>query len=326
MNSKAQNIIEEKATYQDLDHGITLVDAEYGNKPGAAAIYLMIEDGEVAIIETGTNHSVPYVKQVLETKGLSFKNVRYVIPTHVHLDHAGGAGELMHLCKNAQLVIHPFGAAHMIDPSKLEAGTIAVYGEKKFRKLYGKIRPVDASRIIEAAGFFKLKLNGRKLQFLDTPGHARHHFCVFDIKSNGIFTGDTFGVSYPQLTTAHGPCVFATTTPVQFDPGSLLQSIECLASREPDIMYLTHFGPVVPTEVAIKQLKRSVRAFANMALELQAEPENRIERLQVMIKSYLLETLAAMGCEQSPELQAEVIENDVLLNAQGLDFWLGRQG
>ena len=313
------------AKYKDLGYGITVIDAEYGSS-GVAALYLMIEDGEAAIIETGTNHSVPFIKEVLKSKQLSFNDIRYVIPTHVHLDHAGGAGELMHQCPNAKLVIHPYGAAHMIDPSKLEAGTIAVYGEKKFRELYGKIRPVDASRVIEAPGFTKLKLNGRKLQFLDTPGHARHHFCVYDKKSNGIFTGDTFGVSYPQLTTAQGPFVFATTTPVQFDPGSLLQSIECLASRKPDNMYLTHFGPVVPTENAVKQLKRSVRKFANMALDVQTKPEGRVEYLQQQVKDYLLETLAEMGCEQSPEFQAETIENDTLLNAQGLDFWLGRQG
>lgn len=314
-----------QATYLDLEHGITLVDAEYG-QAGVAAIYLMIEGDDVTIIETGTNHSVPYIQQVLESKKLSFDNVRYVMPTHVHLDHAGGAGELMHQCKNAQLVIHPFGARHMIDPSKLEAGTIAVYGKEKFRKLYGKIRPIEASRVIEAHGFTKLNLNGRKLQFLDTPGHARHHYCIYDKRSNGIFTGDTFGVSYPQLTTQQGPMIFATTTPVQFDPGSLLQSIECLASRKPDNMYLTHFGPIVPTENVVKQLKRSVQKFANIGLDLQINHGNRIENIQEKIKIYLLEVLADMGCEQSEEFQLAVIESDTLLNAQGLDFWLKKQG
>lgn len=314
-----------KTKTQNLGHGITLVDAEYGQS-GVAAIYIMEEDGEVAIIETGTNNSVPYVEEALQSLQLSFDNVVYIIPTHVHLDHAGGAGELMHQCKNAKLVIHPFGARHMIDPSKLEAGTIAVYGKKKFRKLYGKIRPIDASRVIEAPGFTKLKLNGRKLQFLDTPGHARHHFCIVDKKSNGIFSGDTFGVCYPQLTTKQGPFIFATTTPVQFDPGSLLQSIECLASRKPEHLYLTHFGAIVPTEEIVNQLKRSVRKFANLALDLQNKPENRVDVLQQKLKEYLLNVLAEMGCEQSLEFQQKVIEGDVLLNAQGLDFWLDHQG
>jgi len=200
-----------KATYHELEHGITVIDAEYGSS-GVAALYLMQAEDQVAIIETGTNHSVPLILEVLESKGLNFDNVRYVIPTHVHLDHAGGAGELMYQCKHAELIIHPFGAAHMIDPSRLEAGTIAVYGADKFRDLYGSIRPIDASRVIEASDNFKVKLNGRELEFLDTPGHAKHHFCVVDKTSQGIFTGDTFGLCYPQLTTKHGPFAFATTT------------------------------------------------------------------------------------------------------------------
>ncbi len=312
-----------KTNTKDFDHGISLIDAEYGQS-GVAAIYLMIEGDQVAIIETGTNNSVPYIKAALESKGLSFANVRYIIPTHVHLDHAGGAGDLMHKCANAELIIHPFGAAHMVDPSRLEAGTIAVYGEEKFRKLYGKIRPIDKNRIIEAPGFFKLKMNGRKLQFLDTPGHARHHFCVFDKKSNSIFTGDTFGVSYPRLSTEQGPFIFATTTPVQFDPGSLLQSIECLASREPENMYLTHFGPIKPTTDMVKQLKRSIRHFANIALDVQEMEGDRLKYLKNEVQSYLLEQLADMGCHQSVEEQMSIIKGDCLLNAQGLDFWLGR--
>jgi glyoxylase-like metal-dependent hydrolase (beta-lactamase superfamily II) len=312
-----------KSNTKDLGHGITLIDAEYGQS-GVAGIYLMEQDGEVAIIETGTNHSVPYVAQALKEKDLSFDHVRYIIPTHVHLDHAGGAGELMHQCHNAQLVVHPFGTRHLVDPSKLEAGTIAVYGEEKFRKLYGKIRPIDASRVIEAPGFFKLKLSGRKLKFFDTPGHARHHFCIYDKQSNGIFTGDTFGVSYPQITTKQGRFIFATTTPVQFDPGSLLQSIDCLTSLNPNTMYLTHFGAITPSPEVIKQLRRSVRKFSNIALELQTVTENRVELIQQALKQYLLDVLKEMECEQSPSFCEEVIEFDTLLNAQGLDFWLSK--
>lgn len=310
-------------TTHDLGHGITLVDAEYGQS-GVAAVYLLEQDGEVAIIETGTNHSVPYIQTALEAKNLSFDNVRYIIPTHVHLDHAGGAGELMHQCPNAQLIVHPFGARHLVDPSKLEAGTIAVYGEEKFRKLYGKIRPIDANRVIEAPGFFKIKLNGRSLKFIDTPGHARHHFCIYDKQSSGIFTGDTFGVSYPQITTNQGPLVFATTTPVQFDPGSLLQSIDCLISLEPKSMYLTHFSSITPSHDVVKQLKRSIRNFSNIALDLQSEPENRIQNIQERLTDFLLGVLKEMGCHQTPEFCEAVIKADMKLNAKGLDFWLSK--
>ena len=310
--------------YEDLSYGITLVDAEYGQKAGVAALYLMVQNGKVAIIETGTNHSVPFIKEVLSTKNLSFDDVLYIIPTHVHLDHAGGAGDLMHLCKNAQLVIHPFGARHMIDPSKLEAGTIAVYGEENFRKLYGTIRPIDASRVIEAPDNFEVDFNGRKLQFIDTPGHARHHFCIIDETSKGIFSGDTFGVSYPQLTTPKGRFIFATTTPVQFDPGSLLQSIDRLMTYKLEQMYLTHFGAITPTPEVVEQLKDSIKAFSNIALELQGETENRLDKIQSGLKYYLLEKLAKMGTQNSEEFNQQAIEFDTKLNAQGLEFWLNK--
>ena len=308
---------------QNYEHGISMVDAEYGQS-GIASIYLLEQAGQVAIIETGTNHSVPYVKEVLTSKGLSFDDVAYVIPTHVHLDHAGGAGEFMHLCKNAKLIVHPFGAAHLIDPSKLIAGTIAVYGEENFKKLYGDIRPIDASRVIEAPGFFSLDFNGRELQFYDTPGHARHHFCVYDKLSKSIFTGDTFGIGYPQLTTKQGRLIFAATTPVQFDPGALLQSIECLMSLKPETMYLTHFGAITPTADIVKQLKRSVRKFANIALDAQEITDNRVEYIQQKLSDYLLDTLEEMGAEQSREYYEKNIAFDCKLNAQGLDFWLSK--
>jgi len=300
-----------------------VVDAEY-HTSGVAALYLMQQGDQVAIIETGTNHSVPLIEEVLQSKGLGFDNVRYVIPTHVHLDHAGGAGELMHQCQHAELVIHPFGAAHMIDPSRLEAGTIAVYGEENFRKLYGSIRPIDKNRVIEAPDGFTIDLNGRELEFLDTPGHARHHFCVVDKTSEGIFTGDTFGLSYPQLTTAEGRFCYATTTPVQFDPDALLASIDRLMSYQPKFMYLTHFGDVEPIKNVVNQLKNAVIDIKNIALEAKDITHNRVKHLQEKVEQDVLKKLAKMKCEQTPEFQLAVMANDIELNAQGMDVWLTR--
>jgi len=311
------------ATFQELDHGITVIDAEY-HTTGVAALYLMQQGDQVAIIETGTNHSVPLILDVLESKSLSFDNVRYVIPTHVHLDHAGGAGELMLQCKNAELIVHPFGASHMIDPSRLEAGTIAVYGEENFRKLYGTIKPIEASRVIQAEDGFRIDLNGRELEFLDTPGHARHHFCVVDKTSEGIFTGDTFGICYPQLTTAEGPFAFATTTPVQFDPDALLKSIERLMTYQPKHMYLTHFGAVEPTAKIVEQLTNAVKVIKELSLSAKDLTENRIEYLNDHLMKHVLATLAEMKCDQSVEFQTSVMAMDIQLNAQGMDVWLTR--
>ena len=309
------------AHYKDLSHGITVMDTEYMSSD-IAALYIIEQEGQVAIVETGTNHSIPYVQEVLESKNLSFDDVRYIIPTHVHLDHAGGASGLMELCVNADLVVHPFGATHMIDPSKLIAGASAVYGEDKFKSLYGEIKAIDKDRVIEAPNGFKLSLNGREFEFIDTPGHARHHFCIYDKQSNGIFSGDTFGLSYPQLTTQAGRFIFATTTPVQFDPDALLNSIDKIVAKNPDKIYLTHFSEIVPTENIIKQLTESVKKFRDIALNAIDNTEDRIEAINQNIQSYLLQILDEMNCNQDIAFQQKVIAFDSLLNAQGLDFWL----
>ena len=250
--------------------------------------------------------------------------MRYIIPTHVHLDHAGGASGLMELCTNAKLVIHPYGAAHMIDPSKLISGASSVYGEEKFKALYGEIKAINKDRVIQAPDGFKLNMNGREFEFLDTPGHARHHFCIYDRQSNGIFSGDTFGLSYPQLPTDAGRFIFATTTPVQFDPDALLNSIDKIMAKNPDQIYLTHFGQISPTPDIVEQLKNSVKEFRNIAMESINSTENRIEIINQGIQNYLLQVLAEMGCNQDTEFQQNVIKFDSLLNAQGIDFWLSK--
>jgi glyoxylase-like metal-dependent hydrolase (beta-lactamase superfamily II) len=309
------------AASTELGHGISLIDAEY-LYPGVVAVYLLQQDDQLAIIETGTANSAASILAVIENRGFSTDNVSYIIPTHVHLDHAGGAGELMPHCKNAQLVIHPYGARHMIDPSKLIAGTIAVYGEEKFRELYGELKPIDASRVIEAPDNFELMLGQRRLRFLDTPGHARHHFCVYDEASQGIFAGDTFGLSYPNLITEAGPFIFPTTTPIQFDPPALLQSIDRLMALQPKQIYLTHFGSIEPTDAVVNQLKKRIHHFTQIALAEMHNDGERLQNIERRLREYLLAELAMMQCHQPVEFCEQFLRNDISLNAQGLEIWL----
>jgi len=309
------------AQYTDLGHGISLIDAEY-LYPDVVAVYLLQQHDQLAIIETGTANSATNILAVIDSLGLSADNVAFIIPTHVHLDHAGGAGELMQRCQNAQLVIHPYGARHMIDPSKLIAGTIAVYGEEKFKQLYGELKPIDAQRVIEAPDNFELTLGERRLRFLDTPGHARHHFCIYDEGSEGIFTGDTFGLCYRKLLTEAGPFIFPTTTPVQFDPPALLQSIDRLMALKPKQMYLTHFGPIEPTDAVVAQLKQRIHDLTQIALAEKHSNGDRLQNIERRLRDYLLAELATMQCHQSAAFCEQFLRNDISLNAQGLDIWL----
>ena len=190
------------ASFLDYEHGISVIDAHH-HRPKLAAFYLIIEGNQAAFIDTGTSHSIPDALDVLARKGLTPKQVAYVIPTHVHLDHAGGAGAMMRRFPNAKLVAHPKGARHLIDPTKLIAGVTAVYSAKVVARDFGEIVPVDAARVMEAPDGFTLDLNGRQLLFLDTPGHARHHFCVVDGHSRGFLPAiplDCLTVSWIRTT------------------------------------------------------------------------------------------------------------------------------
>ena len=191
----------------------------------------------------------------------------YVIPTHVHLDHAGGAGLLMMQCQNAALVVHPRGARHLIDPSKLVAGAKAVYGENKFKEYYGEIFPIDANRVIQADDNFILDFDGRELRFIDTPGHARHHFCIWDKATKSMFTGDTFGISYRDLDHQDELYILPSTSPVQFDPEALIQSINRIMEFKPERVCLTHFSAIKPTKKATNKLIESIHFVSNLAIK-----------------------------------------------------------
>lgn len=305
----------------DYEHGITVVDAGYG-RPGVAAIHLLVERGRAALVDSGTVHSVDTVMEVLDAKGIRPCDVDYMILTHVHLDHAGGAGEFMRRLPEARAVVHPRGARHLIDPRRLLAGVTAVYGAEETVRRFGQIVPIAAGRIIEAPDELRLDLNGRELLFLDTPGHARHHICVFDRASNAFFTGDTFGLSYREFDTERGEFIFPTTTPVQFDPEALHGSIRRLIGMSPAQMFLTHYGRVGnPTRLA-KDLHECIDAFTAVARQASGSGAIRHGLIRKGLQHLLLERLREHGCRLDRGHALQLLEMDIELNAQGLGVWL----
>jgi glyoxylase-like metal-dependent hydrolase (beta-lactamase superfamily II) len=291
-----------------------------------AACYLLETDSAVAFIEVGNSRSTPRILEVLRRRGRRAEEVTHVIVTHVHLDHAGGAGSLLRELPNAQLVVHPRGARHMIDPSKLEASARAVYGDEEFEAMHGALVPVPEERMLIAEDGFALEVGGRRLSFMDTPGHARHHYCVWDEQTRGWFSGDTFGISYRDLDTPRGAFIFPTTTPVQFDPPALLDSIDRLMAAEPRSMYLTHFGRVQDLSRLASDLKQGVRRFAEEG-ERFADAPDRQEKISAWMRGWLMEGARNHGFEGPDSALEEIFANDIDLNTQGIEFWLdhGRQ-
>lgn len=307
----------------ELDHGIVAIDTEY-TRPLLDASHLIIEDGRVAFVDTGPNEAVPLLLNALVQQNLDVADVDYVFLTHIHLDHAGGAGLLMQALPNARCVIHPRGAPHMVDPAKLIAGAEAVYGKEGVQEMFGEIRSIDAERIVVPNDEERIELGGRPLQILYTEGHARHHYCLNDAQSKGVFTGDSFGISYRELDTAAGEFIFPTSTPVQFDPAEAHKSIDRIMACEPTQLYLTHYSRVRNVNRLAADMHKGIDDYVAMAIR-HADDSNRSEALNTSMFKYLSGRLAQHGFDGDRNAMWSVLQFDVTLNTQGLEVWLDRK-
>ncbi len=307
--------------WRNYGNGISAFDTGYV-RPILAAIHLIVEEDRVAFIDTGTNDSLPNVLAALNKLGLDVTAVDYVILTHIHLDHAGGAGAMMQAFPNAKLVVHPRGVRHMAEPSKLIAGVAAVYGADYVERVYGNILPINSERIISAEDGLVVKLAGRKLTCLDTPGHAKHHIAIVDEKTGDIFTGDVFGLSYRELDVDGSQFIFPTTSPSQFDPEVLHASIDRLLKLNPTAMYLTHYGQLNDVELRGQDLHRRIDAVVKLATAEKATGESRHERIKTALSQYLLSEMRNHGCTLPDKTLLDIWEGDIELNAQGLGIWL----
>ena len=254
---------------------VQLIDCDY-HLPQFAGAYLLQGGGEAAFVETNTAHAVPRMLEVLARAGGSPEDIRYILVTHAHLDHSGGASALMKACPRATLLTHPRAARHLIDPAKLIAGAQRVYGEKVFSELYGKIEPIPADRVRSMEDGSEVDFGGGRLRFLHTRGHANHHTVVQDVQGGGIFTGDAFGLGYPALQ-SKGLFVFPSTSPTDFDGPAARESVSRIVSSGATHAWLTHFGKVANLQAAgaqlIEELERSEDVLARAVKSSLADSE-----------------------------------------------------
>ncbi len=301
--------------------GITAVDTEYV-RPQMDAAHIVVAGTRAAIVDTGPNTAVPLILAGLGQLGLSPDGVEWLFLTHVHLDHAGGAGELMRSLPNATAVVHPRAAPHLIDPEKLIAGTRAVYGAELYDKLYGEILPIPRERLVIAQDGQRFDLAGRTFECVHTPGHALHHQAIVDHGATSIFTGDTFGISYREFDTARGAWIMPTTTPTQFDPKQLKSSINRLMQFRPRRLYLTHYSEVSDCPRLASDMLDAIDAFVRIA---RAAGRGAVPRIQAGLRELAHESLRAHGCTMSGQTIDAILTKDFELNAAGLDAWLQRE-
>lgn len=306
---------------RDFGDGLYALDSGYF-RDEFDAVHLVVEAGRVAVIDTSTQYAVPRILGALSALGLGPDAVDWILLTHVHLDHAGGAGALLQHCPNARVTVHPRGSRHLIDPSKLWAAVCEVYGKPMAEKEYGGLDPIDASRILETPEGATVSLAGRVFEFWDAPGHARHHVYIRDTKTNSFFTGDTFGISYRDFDTAQGAYVFVTSSPSQFTPVDLQASMRRLMAAAPPAVYLTHYAQLKDIQRHGDHLLRQTDQFAEIALAHQSAGEARGARIREALSRLMLKDLASHGVGLSQADCLQVLDLDLTLNSDGLVCWL----
>ncbi|MCD9029307.1 MBL fold metallo-hydrolase [Luteimonas sp. BDR2-5] len=303
-------------------YDITIIDTGYV-RPGLCAAYLVVENGRAALIDCGTASCAQRVLDAIDAAGVAREAVDWLLVTHVHLDHAGAAGPLIQALPNARLVVHPRGAPHMIDPTRLIAGAKAVYGEVAFARDHGGMLPVPEERVVVADDGHVVDLAGRALLCVDTPGHARHHYSVWDARSRSWFAGDTFGLSYREFDNGNGAFILPTTSPVQFDPQQLHDSIDRLLAQSPASIHVAHYGEVGECERLAADLHAQIDAMVAIARAAQGHDDRHARIVDGLAALYTWRA-REHGIDDAAVRVREILDGDIELNAQGLGIWLDR--
>lgn len=283
----------------------------------------VIQEEKLTIVETGPSPSVKHLKEGLQELGFSLDEVKYIIVTHIHLDHAGGAGLLLQECPNAKVVVHPKGARHLAEPERLIAGARAVYGSK-FDDLFDPIVAIPEERLLTRAEGETLQIGENcTLTFFDTPGHANHHFGIYDPVSNGMFTGDTVGVRYEQLAKDGVNLVLPSTSPNQFNPEAMQKAIERFQNMKLSYIYYGHFGMTADAEAGLAQVSEWLPLFLETAKDVKREQKDHEElakRLLALVKDHL------RGQEIPDDHEVyQIIQIDTEVGAMGLLDYLEKQ-
>lgn len=305
----------------EIAQGVYVVDTIDGGIEERTGIYIIKRD-KIAIIDTCTSKAVPRILAALDELDIAYDAVDYLIVTHVHLDHAGGAGLLLQSLPNAQFYVHPKGARHLIDPTRLIESARSVYGEQ-FNELFDPIVPIPQERVVLAEHETRVSMGDADFVFYDTPGHARHHISIYDEASNSMFVGDTTGVNFPVITKAGYDLVLPSTSPNQYDPDEMEASIAFYESLALDCIFLGHYSKVEPPTTAYTQVRFWTPIFLSLTKKALAEaPEAPVDRLVELLLEKIAEDAAANG--YIGELQQHIL-NDVVVSSQGLIHYFSKK-
>ncbi|CAN5436273.1 MBL fold metallo-hydrolase [soil metagenome] len=296
-----------------MKHARHTIDADV--LPRFTASYLRTAGNECAFIEAHTALALPRLLGALAREGRAPEDVRWVVVTHAHLDHAAGASALLAACPHATLLAHPRAAKNLIDPARLIEGATAVYGVARFRELYGTIEPIAKERVRVLADGESFELGDATLTAWDTAGHAFHHFVVDDPSLETVYTGDTFGLVYPALQT-YGRFAIASTSPTGFEPNEARKSLDRVLGLDERWVAPTHFDAYDDAAAIAAQVRRFIDRAASWV-----DAATKTDEPLAEVEAHFLRAWRSAIAEEAPRFGAAehaLLDLDVELNAQGL--------
>jgi hydroxyacylglutathione hydrolase len=306
----------------DNSNSIYVVSPAEGDWPRLSVVYIVVDHGRAAVIDTANNASVPHILTALAHLEIEPEAVDWVIQTHLHFDHAGGAGSLMCALPCARLVVHPRAVRQVVAPTLMWDKTAAHSSAAQTFRLFGRAVPVDENRIVPSSDGMELPLGGRVLRVLNAPGHVWHHIVVWDELAQAFFAGDAFGLSRHELDVGNRSFVLPASSPVQFDPEVMLSTVGRMLAYEPQAMYLAHYGKITRVERAGGDLCRLLHAQMAVARAARGEGSARHVEIFAGLEQLLREERARQQWALDDKASLNLLR--VALNdcAQGLGVWL----
>jgi glyoxylase-like metal-dependent hydrolase (beta-lactamase superfamily II) len=302
----------------DLGHEVFQIDTRMAGYEGITAGYL-IRGERPCLVETGTAPSAPLVRDALASLGVGPEDLATVVVTHIHLDHAGGTGDIAELFPAAEIVVHELGARHLADPARLMASARMVYGDE-LDALFGALAPTPVARIrtVEQTGVIDLG-GGRRLESHYSPGHARHHVGLIDSVSGDLYVGDAAGVYIPETGDMR-----PATPPPDFDLQTALESLRTFAALQPARLLFSHFGPVSQVSETLERSAAEINLWTEETRRARATGLD-LDHAAAMVAERTRPRYAALADGADPEIAAKVERvSGTTANVAGIMRWLDK--
>ena len=302
----------------DLGHEVFQIDTRMAGYPGITAGYLIRSD-RPCLVETGTAPSAPLVRDALASLGVGAADLATVVVTHIHLDHAGGVGDIARMFPAAQVVVHELGARHLADPSRLMASARMVYGDE-LDQLFGELAPTPSDRIrtVEQTGVVDLG-GGRRLESHYSPGHAKHHVGLVDSVSGDLYVGDAAGIYIPE-TGDQRPA----TPPPDFNLGVALESLRMFAALRPTRLLFSHYGPMDHVPQALDRSAQELNVWVEETRNARQAGLD-LDHAVAMVAERTKARYAVLADGADPELAAKYNRiAGAASNVSGIMHWLER--